>query len=81
MAFGLWKKIKQGIKKVAGGIGKAIGWVNDKIIKPVIKPLAPVLGGIANAIIPGSGIAVAGGINAGSSILDKIAPKLKGGKG
>ena len=32
VAFGIWKKIKNGIKKVAK-------WTNDKIVKPIVKPV------------------------------------------
>ena len=51
MAWGLWNKIKQGFKKVGNFVKKAASFVNDK----VIKPFKPVIEGVANAVIPGSG--------------------------
>jgi hypothetical protein len=77
MAFGLWKKIKNGVKKVIGGIGKAASWVNDKVFKPIIRPLAPMIGAAANAIVPGSGLAITSGIGTLGEIADKFLPRLK----
>jgi hypothetical protein len=77
MAFGLWKKIKNGVKKVVGGIGKAASWVNDKVFKPIIRPLAPAIGAIANTIVPGSGLAITSGIGTIGELTDKFLPHLK----
>ena len=58
MAWGLWNKIKKGFAKVGRGIKKGLKWVNDKIIKPVIKPIAGVAAPILNKVIPGAGMLV-----------------------
>ena len=64
MAWGLWNKIKQGFKK-------AVGWVKDKVIKPVVstvvKPFKPIVSTVANAINPKVGAVV----NTGMNILEK----------
>jgi phage-related protein len=77
MAWGVWNKIKNGIKKVAGGIGKAASWVNDKIIKPVIKPIANAVAPIIDGFVPGLGSTIRNGIDAGSGFADRMTPKLK----
>ena len=55
MAWGLWNKIKNGFKK-------AVGWVKDKVIKPVVnnvvKPFKPIIAGVADKIKPGAGAVV-----------------------
>ena len=51
MAWGLWNKIKKGFQKVGKAIKKGVGWVNDKIIKPI----KPVLKTAANVFLPGVG--------------------------
>ena len=81
MAWGLWNKIKKGLKK-------AVNWVKNKIIKPVknkivkpvwnkvVKPVTNVIGkvpGIEN--LPGKvGIVgkVAKGINQFTPVIDNI---------
>jgi uncharacterized protein (DUF697 family) len=66
MAFGLWKKIKRGLSKVVGGIGKAFKWVGEKIVKPVVsiaKPLAPAIGAAIGGAVGGpAGVAIGGTI-------------------
>ena len=54
MAWGFWNKIKKGFQKVGRAIVKGAKWVNDK----VLKPFKPIVKTVANAIIPGSGVAV-----------------------
>ena len=54
MAWGFWNKIKKGFQKVGRAIVKGAKWVNDK----VLKPFKPIVKTVANAIIPGSGLAV-----------------------
>ena len=65
MAWGIFNKIKNGIKK-------AVGWVKDKVIKPVVstvvKPLKPILGTVATAINPKIGAFV----NTGMNMLEKV---------
>lgn len=74
MAWGLWNKIKQGIRKAGG-------FVRDKIIKPVVnnvvKPFKPVIQAAANAINPKVGALVDTGMNMaerwanGEKVIDK----------
>jgi hypothetical protein len=73
MAWGIWNKIKNGIKKVAGTVGKAAGWVADKAL-PVIRPIAGAVAPVLNAFAPGLGTA----INAGVDYASKGISKLKG---
>jgi hypothetical protein len=64
MAWGLWNKIKQGIKKAGN-------WIKDKVIKPVvntvIKPFKPAISAVATAINPKVGSLV----NTGMNVLEK----------
>ena len=55
MAWGLWNKIKKGFQKIGRGIKAGLGWVNNKIIKPVLKPIANVAAPIVNKFLPGAG--------------------------
>jgi phage-related protein len=66
MGFGLWQKIKNGLSKVIGGIGKGISFVKDKILKPVIgaaKPILDVAAPILSTVLPGARRAIAKGLN------------------
>ena len=50
MAWGIFKKIGQGIKK-------GFNWVKDHVVEPVAKFIAPVakpLGGVVKTLLPGS---------------------------
>ena len=50
MAWGIFQKIGQGLKK-------AFNWVNDKVVKPVarfLKPITKPAGTILKTLIPGS---------------------------
>ena len=81
MAWGLWNKIKQGIRKAGG-------FVRDKIIKPVVnnvvKPFKPVIQAAANAINPKVGALVDTGMNMaekwvnGERVIDKGTVKERG---
>ena len=55
MAWGLWNKIKQGIKKAGTVVKKVADVVTDK----VIKPFKPLIAGAVSAINPAAG-AIAG---------------------
>ena len=55
MAWGLWNKIKQGVKKAGTAIKKAADFVTDKVIKPfkpvitnALSAVNPALGNVAN---------------------------------
>ena len=72
MAWGIFNKIKQGLKKawnfgkkVVGKVVDGAKWVNDK----VVKPFKPMIKTAVNAFIPGAGAAVdvvSDGIHAGA---------------
>lgn len=59
MAWGLWNKIKNGIKRVGGVLKRGAEFVRDK----VIKPFKPVISGVATAINPAFGAALTTGMN------------------
>jgi sorbitol-specific phosphotransferase system component IIBC len=96
MGFGLFKKIKQGLKRAITGIGKAGKWVVDKVVKPVIGFAAPVaekMAPILDQFKPGLGTAIGTGAafaeqilggnknSIGGSNTDTIQPRLIGGGG
>ncbi len=60
MSWGLWNKIKQGVKKAGRWIRDAARTVNDR----VIQPFKPVISAAANAFNPTFGKAVSAGMNA-----------------
>lgn len=70
MAAGIWKKIKNGLHKAWNGVKKAAGWLNNKVIKPVVKPIANVAAPVIDSILPGAGTAIKAGVNIGSGIID-----------
>jgi hypothetical protein len=73
MAWGIFKKIKQGLKK-------AWNFAKDKIIKPVVNvatKVSPFIGGALNTIVPGAGT-IATGVIGG---LDKLVNKSDAGGG
>jgi uncharacterized membrane protein len=82
MAFGLWKKIKEGFKKAGKWIRNAAVKVYDKVIKPVGKfiggVVAPAVSKIATtiapavtAINPAYGAAVAG-VATGADVVQRV---------
>jgi phage-related protein len=77
MAWGVWNKIKNGIKKAVGGVGSAVSWVNDRIVKPVVKPLVNAVAPVLDGFVPGLGSGIRAGLNYGSGFADNLAPKLK----
>ena len=60
MAWGIFKKIKDGFKKVIGGINKEAQWIGNNILKPIVNAVAPVV----DTIAPGVGTAIKIGVNA-----------------
>ena len=58
MAWGIFKK--DGFKKVIGGIKKGAQWLGEKVLKPIVNTIAPVI----DQIKPGVGTALQTGINA-----------------
>ena len=71
MAWGIFKKIGQGLKK-------GFNWVKDHIVKPVAKfvsPVAKVAAPVVGAIVPGAEQL----INAGTSVVDKLASNALAG--
>ena len=51
MAWGLFNKIKKGLKKVGSVFKKGVQFVNDKIVKP----FKPYIKAAVNTFIPGGG--------------------------
>ena len=60
MAWGIFKKFNDGFKKVIGGIKKGAQWLGNKVLKPIINAVAPVI----DQIKPGVGTALQTGDNA-----------------
>jgi hypothetical protein len=73
MAWGIWNKIKNGIKKV----GNAASWVNEKIVKPYLKPVAAAVAPILDGFVPGLGTGIKKGLDYGSGFTENLAPRLK----
>ena len=42
MALGIFKKIKDGFKKVIGGIKKGAQWLGNSVLKPIVNDAAPI---------------------------------------
>ena len=66
MSWGLWNKIKQGVRKAGRWVRGAAKTVNDK----VIQPFKPVISAAANAFNPTFGKAVNTGMNAVEKLSD-----------
>jgi hypothetical protein len=75
MGWGLFNKIKNGFLKVKNGIINAATFVNDKIIKPYVKPIVNAGAGILDKFVPGAGTAISGIVNTGSDMVDDVANK------
>ena len=85
MAWGIFKKIKQGLKK-------AWNFAKDKVIKPVVgvaNKVSPIISAGLNAVIPGAGTITQGIIGGLDRMVNKsdaaggvndIATALKSGK-
>ena len=85
MAFGFWKKLKQATKKIGsklvGGAKKVIriaDKVNDKFIKPIVKPIATTAAGALFG--PAAGAAVRKGLDAVSDGIDLAGNVTRGEK-
>ena len=70
MAIGFFKKLKNGLVKAWNGIKKGAKWVNNKVLKPVLKPIANAAAPIVNGVVPGLGTAIQAGVNTASGIID-----------
>jgi hypothetical protein len=73
MGWGLWNKLKEGIKKVGGAIGKAAKYVGKKIL-PIATPIANYAAPLLNSVVPGLGT----GISMGTKVASGISSKLFG---
>jgi hypothetical protein len=79
MGFGLWQKIKHGLAKVVGGIGKGLGFVKDKVLKPALEYAKPIIGAVAPMIGGKAGMLLKG-VDIASNLISKgdaLEPKLK----
>ena len=67
MAWGIWNKIKNGLRKAGN-------WVKNKVLKPVvdkvIKPFKPIIQSAASAINPKLGAAVGIGMGVAEKLSD-----------
>ena len=63
MAWGIFKKIKDGFKKVVGGIKKGAKWFGDKVLKPIAKPIVDMAAPVVDKFLPGVGTAVKTGVD------------------
>ena len=70
MAIGIFKKIKNGLKKAFNAVKTGAKWLNNKVIKPVVKPILNAAAPAINSVAPGVGTAIQTGVNLGSRILD-----------
>lgn len=67
MAWGIWNKIKQGIKKAGNWIKGAAKTVVEK----VIKPFKPAITAVASAINPAAGLVANSAMNAVEKFSDE----------
>jgi hypothetical protein len=83
MGFGLWQKIKNGLSKVIGGIGKGLSFVKDKVLKPVLnvaKPILDVAAPVLEKVLPVPPGLITKGLDIATNIItkgDSIEPRLK----
>ena len=68
MAWGIFKKIKDGFKKVIGGIKKGAQWLGNNVLKPIVKPIVNAAAPVVDKFLPGVGTAVKTGVDALSDI-------------
>ena len=68
MAWGIFKKIKDGFKKVVGGIKKGVQLLGNNVLKPIVKPIADIAAPVVDKFLPGVGTAVKTGVDALSNI-------------
>ena len=72
MAWGIFKKIEDGFKKVIGGIKKGAQWLGDKVLKPIAKPIVNAVAPVLDQTKPGVGTALNTGVNALTGLTSKI---------
>ena len=72
MAWGIFKKIKDGFKKVIGGIKKGAQWFGCHILKPIAKPIIDVAAPVLDRIKPGIGTAVKAGVDTLTGLTNNI---------
>lgn len=83
MGFGIFKKLKDGIVNIGKKIAKGAKWVNDKVVKPALPYVKPLI----NKFIPGAGDvveAVSDGIDGDFTkgkqyVENEIMPRFKTG--
>ena len=63
MAWGIFKKIKDGFKKVVGGIKKGAKWLGSHVLKPIAKPIVDMAAPVVDKFLPGVGTAVKTGVD------------------
>ena len=63
MALEIFKKIKDGFKKVVGGIKKGAKWLGTYALKPLAKSIDDIAAPVVNSSIPGAGTLVQKGVD------------------
>ena len=63
MAWIIFKKIKDGLKKVVGGIKKGAKWLGKNVLKPLAKPITYIAAPVVDKFIPGAGTLVKKGVD------------------
>lgn len=63
MAWGIFKKIKDGFKKVVGGLKKGAKWLGTHVVKPLAKPIVDIAAPVVDKFIPGAGTLVKKGVD------------------
>ena len=87
MAWGIFKKIKDGFKKVVGGIKKGAQWLGNNVLKPIVKPIVNAAAPVVDKFLSGVGTAVKTGVDvlsditAGKGLTNNPKIRLRGSGG
>ena len=63
MAWGIFKKIKDGFKKVIDGIKKGAQWLGNNVQKTIAKPIINAVAPVIDQIKPGVGTGLKAGVD------------------
>jgi hypothetical protein len=78
MAWGIWRKIGNGLKKLANGVVKGATFVNDKIVTPFMNSNAgKAVLGLADGVSEGLGSRIRSAVQKGQNIATSIAHKQR----
>ena len=76
MAWGIFKKIKDGFKKVIGDIKKGAQWLGNNVLKPIATPIVNAVAPVLDTIKPGAGTALQTGVNTLTNLTTRN-PKIR----